>query len=393
MLASVSATNQANVRRAPAATSVERNVGADVPGYTGPADGLSHPRATWLMKPLNKAVIAGRYRLEVEGRENIPQRGPNMYCPTHPSMFDPPLVPAVVNPKDMRFMANKFVFDGVRGVLMTWGGAFPVDREKPSVLTCRHSLEVLRSGSDLCVFPEGRLADEHKDGRIGAIKKGPAAFALKSGVDHIVPMAIHYASNTQPRLGEKAVGILAATAVTAAGVAAAACGSPAVQTAACAAVTGMVSAFVVGRAAHRVTPEPEWNNQWPKYIEMLRWGAAAGAVGALAGAFALPHAALPLMSAAAGLATVLTNRAWANRDVAHVKITPPIALDAYRDQTATDGPEKGLRRKASIRQLTVDLHRAMGHAKAELTGVPYDDSAEKFQGTIKETLRISPSSA
>ncbi|NDD29148.1 MAG: 1-acyl-sn-glycerol-3-phosphate acyltransferase [Proteobacteria bacterium] len=261
MLASLVNRAACSAPPAPRAREAEPNVGADVPDYTGPKDGLSHPRHTWLMRPLNRAVIAGRFRLVVEGRENLPTSGPNVYCPTHPSMFDPPLVPAAVNTKDMRFMANKFVFDGLRGRLMTWGGAFPVDREKPSLLTCRHSLEVLRQGADLCVFPEGSLPDEHKEGRIGAIKKGPAAFALRSGVASIVPLAIHYRPDNLPRYGEKSVGALAAAAVTAAGLTAAVVGGPTVQAVASAVTTAMTSAFVAGRVAHRATSEPEWNNR------------------------------------------------------------------------------------------------------------------------------------
>lgn len=366
----------------------EINVGADVPNYTGPKDGLSHPKFIWLMRPVNRMVIAGRYRLDVEGRENLPTSGPNMYCPTHPSMFDPPLIPAVVNPKDMRFMANKFVFDNIRGTLMTWGGAFPVDREKPSVRTCRHSLDVLRKGSDLCVFPEGSLPDEHKEGRIGAIKKGPAAFALKAGVEYIVPMAIHYAPDVEKRPGELAVGLLAAAAVTTAGVVAGIAGGPAARLLAGTITAGLTAAFIGGRIAHRVTAEPEWNNQWPKYIEMLRWGAASGAAGLLAGAFALPDIAIPLTSVAAGVSTFLTARSWAKRDVAHVKIAPPISLEKYRGFEELEGREKGKHRKEAVRALTIDLHRAMGNAKSELTGVPYDDKAEKFRGTIIETLRV-----
>ena len=392
MLASLVNRAACSAPPAPRAREAEPNVGADVPDYTGPKDGLSHPRHTWLMRPLNRAVIAGRFRLVVEGRENLPTSGPNVYCPTHPSMFDPPLVPAAVNTKDMRFMANKFVFDGLRGRLMTWGGAFPVDREKPSLLTCRHSLEVLRQGADLCVFPEGSLPDEHKEGRIGAIKKGPAAFALRSGVASIVPLAIHYRPDNLPRYGEKAVGALAAAAVTAAGLTAAVVGGPTVQAVASTVTTAMTSAFVAGRVAHRATSEPEWNNQWPKYVEMLRWGATAGAVGLVAGAAVIPTAALPLMSVAAGVATLVTARAWASRDVAHVKIAPPIALDPYRDHTSDVGAGKGARRKEAVRSLTVALHRAMGQAKSELTGVAYDDQAEKFRGTIVESLRPPTSS-
>ena len=75
-------------------------------------------------------------------------------------------------------------------------------REKPSLLACRHNLEVVRQGADRCVFPEGSLPDEHKEGRIGAIKKGPAAFALRSGVASIVPIAIPCSPDVLPRYGE-----------------------------------------------------------------------------------------------------------------------------------------------------------------------------------------------
>lgn len=365
-------------------------VGNDVPDYTGPTDGLSHPKAIWLMRPLNKAVIAGRFRVRVQGKENIPTDGPNMYCPTHPSMFDPPLVPAVVDPKDMRFMANKFVFDSIRGKLMSWGGAFPVDREKPGLRPARHTLDLLRNNIDVCVFPEGSLPEEHLQGKIGAIKKGPAAFALKGGAKYIVPMAIHYWPNTEKRPRETACGLMAATAVASAGVLAATSGGPTAQLLAGTVAAGLTAAYVGGKIAHTLKPEPEWSNQWPKYIEMLKWGAVSGLGGALAGAFVLPHlgaAATSLMSLAAGAATWMIARGWRDRDIADVTIEKPIALDAYRTGDSLVGAEKGRNRKAMIRTLTIDLHRAMGRGKEKLTGVPYDDEAEKFRGTIIEHLR------
>ena len=65
-------------------TGKQKNFGEGVPGYTGPADGLSHPRFTGAIKTLNRWMIAGAYRLEVEGGENFPHQGASGLC-SHPS--------------------------------------------------------------------------------------------------------------------------------------------------------------------------------------------------------------------------------------------------------------------------------------------------------------------
>lgn len=62
--------------------------GEDTRGCNGPKDGLSHPKPRWLTRPVNRLITAGLYRLEVDGAENFPHSGPQVYCPTHQNMFD-----------------------------------------------------------------------------------------------------------------------------------------------------------------------------------------------------------------------------------------------------------------------------------------------------------------
>ena len=249
----ITSSSQPYVRPGSLPSSPERNVGHYVPGYTGPKDGLSQQKHQWLTQPLNKALIAGCFRMEVENPENMPPEGAHVYCPTHPSMFDPPLVMALTK-RDIRSVANVYVFDGVRGHVMSWGGAFPVNRENATVQSVRHCVDVLKQGKGLCIFPEGRVDEAHAEGKIGQLKRGPAWAALEANAESLIPINVNYEKNTKARPGETAFGVGAALAVAAGGALAAMFGGPAVQVAAGAVTGALAGMYAGGKRAHDRTP-------------------------------------------------------------------------------------------------------------------------------------------
>lgn len=358
-----------------------KSFGHYVPGYTGPEDGLSHPKFRTLCQTLNKVLIAGCFRMEVEGRENIPQDGPNLWAPCHPSMFDPPLV-AALNPKQMRYLANVYVFDGFRGKMMTWGGAFPLNREKPDIKTMRHCMDSLKAGHDLCIFPEAGISDPQKDGHVGPLKKGAAYFALRGEAKRVIPIGLRYVPNDKPHRGETLVGALAAAGVAAAGLAAGAMGGHPVQIAVATLAGAVTGAYAAGKLAYDRTPNPEWYDPFPKYFSMLNAGSLGAAGGAalmgLTAAF-VPGAA-PVITSLSGLtggaATYGIVKGWRDRDIAKVVIGETIDTEGYRKMGIKNGTDA----------LTIELHRRLGGLTSQLSGVPYDDTAEKFRGKVEETL-------
>ncbi|MBV6714617.1 lysophospholipid acyltransferase family protein [Paenibacillus chitinolyticus] len=123
------------------------------------------------------------FRIRVIGKDNIPEHGGVLLCSNHISNFDPPLVGIRLKRK-VHFMAKAELFQiPVLGLIISKIGAFPVKRGGVSKETIKGTLNLLRDGNVLGIFPEG----SRKNPGVG--KKGAAMFALKSGAA-VVPTAI-----------------------------------------------------------------------------------------------------------------------------------------------------------------------------------------------------------
>ncbi|MBP1907502.1 1-acyl-sn-glycerol-3-phosphate acyltransferase [Paenibacillus turicensis] len=123
------------------------------------------------------------FRLEATGIEHVPKEGGVILASNHISNFDPPTIGILLDRK-VHFMAKKELFEvwGF-GWLITQLGAFPVKRGGVSKESIKNSLNILRSGKIMGIFPEGSRHDQ------GDGKKGAASFALRSDAA-IVPVAI-----------------------------------------------------------------------------------------------------------------------------------------------------------------------------------------------------------
>lgn len=123
------------------------------------------------------------FRLEATGIQHVPKEGGVILASNHISNFDPPTIGILLDRK-VHFMAKKELFEvwGF-GWLITQLGAFPVKRGGVSKESIKNSLNILRSGKIMGIFPEGSRHDQ------GDGKKGAASFALRSDVA-IVPVAI-----------------------------------------------------------------------------------------------------------------------------------------------------------------------------------------------------------
>lgn len=127
------------------------------------------------------------FRVKVIGREKIPE-GAAVLCANHSSLWDPVLIGVCITAKHpLSFMAKKELFDKpVLGFLIRHLGAFPVERDSADLGTIRKSIEVLKSGKKLLLFPEGRrVQDEHLEEH--EVKTGVAMIAVRAGVP-IVPI-------------------------------------------------------------------------------------------------------------------------------------------------------------------------------------------------------------
>ena len=127
------------------------------------------------------------YRVEIEGKENIPKNNKYIACGNHLSTLDPFLVCFTLN-RPIAFMAKKELFEGnsVKTWLVKRLGAFAVNREKPELATFKTVKEIFNTSWGLGIFPQGGT---RKNKKIEDIHKGFVLFAKKFNAD-IVPISI-----------------------------------------------------------------------------------------------------------------------------------------------------------------------------------------------------------
>ncbi len=126
------------------------------------------------------------YNLEVEGRENISNSGAVIIASNHVSNLDPPAVGAAIK-RNIYFMAKVDLFKNhILGTLLRRLGAFPIRRDIADRGAIRYSLEILKSGNALGIFPEGR---RNQSDELGTPQLGTAMIAARSGAP-VVPVAV-----------------------------------------------------------------------------------------------------------------------------------------------------------------------------------------------------------
>ena len=119
------------------------------------------------------------------GRENVPLAGPLLIACNHISLLDPPVMGSFV-PRPVSYMAKKELFEiPVLGPLIRAVGAYPVDREGSATSAIKRSVEVLRGGGCVGIFPEGgRNLEGDKEVR------GGVSLLASLGKAPVVPAAI-----------------------------------------------------------------------------------------------------------------------------------------------------------------------------------------------------------
>lgn len=147
-----------------------------------------------IFKPIGRVVVKGAiwiyckivYRFEVIGKGNIPKDGSVIVCANHRSFLDPPLI-EVTTGRYTRFLAkeeltkNKFL--ALLGYVFD---AILVKRDSKEVKALKESLQTLKNGDCLALFPEGTRNGLAKGEKV---KDGAAFFAVRSGAP-VVPCGI-----------------------------------------------------------------------------------------------------------------------------------------------------------------------------------------------------------
>lgn len=147
-----------------------------------------------ILKPIGRGIVKGAiwiyckivYRFEVIGKENIPKEGPVIICGNHRSFLDPPLI-EITTGRYTRFLAkeeltkNKFL--ALLGYVFD---AILVKRDSKEVKALKESLQTLKNGECLALFPEGTRNGLAKGEKV---KDGAAFFAVRTGAK-VIPVGI-----------------------------------------------------------------------------------------------------------------------------------------------------------------------------------------------------------
>src|SRR5215510_5045717 len=126
------------------------------------------------------------FRIEFEGAYRVPKEGAMILAPNHVSYCDPFWV-SIPFDRPLRYMTwEKMTQLPLLGRLIRIYGAFPVKIEKGDRAALRHSLESLRLGEGLVIFPEGGRT---RTGRLMSFKAGVIRLAIEADAP-IVPVTI-----------------------------------------------------------------------------------------------------------------------------------------------------------------------------------------------------------
>lgn len=130
------------------------------------------------------------WRFQTEGAENIPRTGPLIVASNHASYMDP-LALGVACPRPLAYMAKVELFSlPLLGPLIARLNAYPVDRRKSALAGIKKSVEILREGKAIGIFPQGtRVRDGEGEVHEGvallaSLAKAPVVPARISGSHH-----------------------------------------------------------------------------------------------------------------------------------------------------------------------------------------------------------------
>jgi 1-acyl-sn-glycerol-3-phosphate acyltransferase len=137
-------------------------------------------------KNVVSAFLTTLWRMRVIGAEHVPLEGALIVAANHVSYFDPPALGCAL-PRPLHFMAKKELFDiPLLGSLIRAYNAYPIDRERGDIGAVKRSVETLKAGNAVLIFPEGR---RNRSGSV-SVRSGAALLASLSGA-RILPAYVH----------------------------------------------------------------------------------------------------------------------------------------------------------------------------------------------------------
>lgn len=126
---------------------------------------------------LVRSWFALALRTEVRGSGHQDVRGGVIYACNHVSWWDPPLLGAFID-RQVSFLAKRELFRGAVGSFLRTFGVVPIHRGRYDADAFDATMEILRAGGNVAIFPEGTRKPL---GRPGPMKRGLGILSLSTG--------------------------------------------------------------------------------------------------------------------------------------------------------------------------------------------------------------------
>jgi 1-acyl-sn-glycerol-3-phosphate acyltransferase len=149
-----------------------------------------------VMRPAVGVISRVFWKIEYRGLENIPQNGGVIIAANHQTYLDPFWLSVKIK-RPIRYLAWSAAFNWpVIGRWLGWWGAWPIALEGSDPAAIRRSLQWLRDGGAVVIFPEG--ARSTSSGEMERFKAGAVRLALEADVP-ILPVSIKGGNHVWPR--------------------------------------------------------------------------------------------------------------------------------------------------------------------------------------------------
>jgi len=148
-----------------------------------------------VLRPVVRSVTRALWHVTFRGIENIPAKDGLIIASNHQSYLDPFLISIPIR-RPLRYLAWNVAFGWpVVGPAMGVLGAWPLQLEGSDPAAIRRSLQWLRAGGAVMIFPEGGRGKP--DGSMVRFKAGAVRIALEAKVP-ILPATIRGANEVWP---------------------------------------------------------------------------------------------------------------------------------------------------------------------------------------------------
>lgn len=142
----------------------------------------------WTYHPAIRAIFNAYFNLKVTGEQNVPMKGPLVFCSNHSSFLDPIVVSAATTFHQIHWIGKfeHFVEDPIVKSIFSMWSAIPIHRGQSDQAAMQKAIDHLNNGHCIGIFPEGTRSI---DGSISSLHNGAAKLAVTTGAT-IIPIGM-----------------------------------------------------------------------------------------------------------------------------------------------------------------------------------------------------------